>query len=83
MPNMVYGWLILRASLGLLSRCMWSRLRSLLLKIDINSLSLLGPIDDKLGVWVAYTKRQLGIAYQVSDIKVKVTVARNRNSVSA
>jgi hypothetical protein len=46
-------------------------------------LSLLWPIDAKLGIWVAYKKRQLGIATQVSMIKVKVTVAKNRNSVSA
>jgi hypothetical protein len=58
-----------------------------LLKIEIqfplNNLSLLWPIDPKLGVWVAYIKRQLVIATQVSVIKVKVTVAKNRNSVSA
>ncbi len=64
-----------------------SRSRSLLLKIEIqfplNNLSLLWPIDSKLGVWVAYIKRQLGIATQMSVIKVKVTVAKNRNSVSA
>jgi hypothetical protein len=45
-------------------------------------LSLLWPIDSKLGVWVAYIKMQLGIATQVSVIKVKVTVAKNRNLVS-
>ena len=60
---------------------------ALLLKIDIqfplNNLSLLWPIDAKHGVWVAYIKRQLGIATQVSVIKVKVTVAKNRNSVLA
>jgi hypothetical protein len=51
-----------------------------LLKIEIqfplNNLSLLWPIDAKLGMGVAYTKMQLGIAYQVSEIKVKVTVAK-------
>jgi len=41
------------------------------------------PIDTKLAVWVAYIKRQLGIATQVSVIKVKVTVTTNRNSVYA
>ena len=55
-----------------------------MLKIEIhfpfNNLSLLGPIYAKLGVWVAYTKRQLGIAYQVSEKKVKVTDAKNRVS---
>ncbi len=64
-----------------------SRSRSLLLKIEIqtllNYLSLLLPIDSKLGVLVAYIKRQLGFATQASVIKVKVTVAKNRNSVSA
>jgi len=40
-------------------------------------------MDTKLGVWLAYTKAQLGIATQVSVIKVKVTVIKNRNSVSA
>ncbi len=64
-----------------------SKTRSLLLKIEIqfllNNLSLLWPIDDKLSVLVTYNKRPLGIATQVSVIKVKVTVAKNRNSVSA
>ena len=60
---------------------------SLLLKIEIqfpiNNFSLLWPIDTKLGVWVAYNKTQLGIATQVSVIKVKVTVTKNRNAVFA
>jgi hypothetical protein len=55
----------------------------MLLKIEIefllNKLSLLWPIDAKLGLWEAYIKRQLGIATQVSVIKVNVTVAKNRN----
>jgi len=59
----------------------------MLLKIEIqfplNNFSLLWPIDTKLAVWVAYFKTQLGIATQVSVIKVKVTVIKNRNSVSA
>ncbi len=58
-----------------------------MLKIEIqfllNKLSLLWPIDSKLGVLVAYIKRQLEIATQMSVIKVNVTVAKNRNSVSA
>jgi len=37
---------------------------------------LLCPIDTKLAVWVAYIKRQLGIASQVFVIKVKVTVTK-------
>jgi len=44
---------------------------------------LLWHIDTKLAVWVAYIKAQLRIATQVSVIKVKVTVTKNRNSVSA
>jgi len=44
---------------------------------------LLWPIDTKLAVWVDYIKTQLRIATQVSVIKVKVTVTKNRNSVSA
>jgi len=40
---------------------------------------LLWPIDTKLAVWVAYIKAQLWIATQVSVIKVKVTVTKNRN----
>jgi len=56
-----------------------------LLKIEIqfplNNFSLLWNIDTKLGVWVAYIKMQLGIATQVYVIKV--TVTKNRNSVSA
>ena len=51
---------------------------SLLLKIEIR-----WPIDTKLAVWVAYIKTQLGIATQVYVIEVKVTVTKNRNSVSA
>jgi len=43
----------------------------------------LSLIDTKLGVWVAYNKTQLGIATQVSVVKVKVTVTQSRNSVSA
>ena len=47
----------------------------------LNNFSLLWPIDTKLAVWVAYIKTQLGIATQVSVIKV--TVTKNRNSVFA
>jgi len=53
------------------------------LRFPLNDFSLLRPIDTKLAVWVAYIKRQLGIASQVYVIKVKVTVTKNRNSVSA
>jgi len=67
--------------------CDQARSRSLLLKIEIqflfNNFSLLWPIDTKLAVWVDFIKTQLGIATQVSVIKVKVTVTKNRNSVSA
>ena len=52
------------------------------LRFLLNNFSLLWPIDTKLAVYVAYIKRQLGIATQVSVIKVKVTVTKNRNSVS-
>ena len=52
------------------------------LRFPLNNFNLLWPIDTKLAVWVAYIKRQLGIATQVSVIKVKVTVTKNRNSVS-
>jgi len=48
-----------------------------------DNLSLLWPIDTKLGVWVADVKRQLGIVTQVSVVKVKVTLAKNRKSISA
>ena len=40
---------------------------------------MLWPIDTKLAVWVAYIKRQLGIATQVSVIKVKVSVTKIEN----
>jgi len=53
------------------------------LRFPLNNLSLLWPIDTKLAVYVAYIKRQLGIATKGSVIKVKVTVTKNRNSVSA
>jgi len=50
-----------------------------LLKIEIhfplNNFSLLKLIDIKLSIWIAYIKTQLGIATQVSVIKVKVTVS--------
>jgi len=48
-----------------------------------NNFSLLWPIDTTLAVWVAYIKRQLGIATQVSVIRVNFTVTKNINSVSA
>jgi hypothetical protein len=57
--------------------------RAFMLLIKIGNILPLLSIDSKLGVWVAYTKRQLRIATQMSVIKVKVTVAKNRNSVSA
>ena len=44
----------------------------------LNNFSLLWPIDTKLAIWVAYIKTQLGIATQVSVIKVKVTVTSPR-----
>ena len=53
------------------------------LRFPLNNFSLLWPIDTKLAIWVAYIKMQLGIATQVSVIKVKVTVTKNRKSVSA
>ena len=37
----------------------------------LNNFSLLWPIDTKLGVWLAYIKRQLGIDTQMSVIKVR------------
>jgi len=49
----------------------------------LNNFSLLWPVDTKPAVWVAYIKTQLGIAIHVPVIKVKVTVTKNRNSVSA
>jgi len=52
------------------------------IQIPLNNLSLLWPIDTKLAVWVAYAKTQFGILTQVSVIKVKVTVTKNRNLVS-
>ena len=59
----------------------------MLLKIEIQfpliNFILIWPIDIKLAVWVAYIKAQLWIATQVSVTKVKVTVTKNRNSVSA
>jgi len=54
--------------------------RSLLLNIEIqfllNNFSLLWPIDTKRAVWVAYIKRQIGIATHVYVIKVKVAVTK-------
>jgi len=53
------------------------------LRFSFNNFGLLWPIDTKLAVLVAFIKMQLGIVTQVSVIKVKVTVTRNRNSVCA
>jgi hypothetical protein len=65
---------------------MWLRTRQLLIKIKIqfphDNLSLLLPIDAKLDVWLACIKRQLKVASQVFVIKGKVTVTKNRYSVS-
>jgi len=49
----------------------------------LNNFSLLWPVDTKLAVWIAYIKTQLGIATQVSVIKVKVAFTSNSNSDSA
>ena len=46
------------------------------LRFPLNNFSLRWPIDTKLAVWVAYIKTQLGIATQLSLIKVKVTVTK-------
>jgi len=53
------------------------------IQFPLNNFSLLWPFDTKLAVWLAYIKTQLEIATQVFEIKVKVTVIKNRNSVSA
>jgi len=42
----------------------------------LNNFSLLWPIDTKHAVLVAYIMGQLGIANQMSVIKVKVTVTK-------
>jgi len=73
------GWAVGPAGFGVGGRI----LNGVKLRFPLNNFSLLWPIDTKLAVWVAYIKRQLGIATQVSVIKVKVTVTENRNSVSA
>jgi len=49
----------------------------------LNNFSLLWTIDTKIAVCVAYIKTQLGIATQVSVLKGKITVTKNRNSVFA
>jgi len=48
----------------------------------VNIMSLLWPIYVKFIIYVAYIKRKLRIAIQVSVIKVKVAVAKNRKSYS-
>jgi len=53
------------------------------IQFPLNNFSLLWPIDTKLAVWVAYIKTQLESGTQVSVIKVKVSVTKTRNSVSA
>jgi hypothetical protein len=58
-----------------------------LLEIEIqfllNNLSWLSPtcIHAKIGVWIAYIKRQLGIATHVSVINVKNTVAEKKRII--
>ena len=37
----------------------------------------------KLGIYVAYKEMKVGIALRVSGVKVKVTVTKNRKTVSA
>jgi len=64
-------------------RAGWRILNGVKLRFPLNNFNLLWPIYTKLAVLVADVKRQLGIATQVSVIKVKVTVTKNRNSVSA
>jgi len=60
---------------------------SLLLKIEIQfslyNLRFLWSIDAILVFWVAYIKRQLGIATQVAVIKIKVTIAKIKNNDTA
>jgi hypothetical protein len=53
------------------------------IQFSLNNLSLLWPIDGKLGILIAYIQRQLGVATQVPVVKVKVIVSKNTNSVSA
>ena len=51
-----------------------------MLKIEnqcpLNNLSLLQPVESRLGACVAFVKRHLGIAIAVSVIKVKMNVAK-------
>jgi len=56
-------------------------LNDIKLRFPLNNFSLRWPIETKLAVWLAYIKRQLGVATQVSVFKV--TVTKHRNSVSA
>ena len=51
------------------------------LRFPLNNFHLIWPFDTKLAVWVTYIQMQLGIATQVSVIKVNVTVTKNRISV--
>jgi len=45
-----------------------------LIKGPVDNMSLFRPIDARLGVWIAYFKRQLRTAIREYVIKVKVTV---------
>jgi len=49
----------------------------------LNILNLLRRFNTKFSIWVAYIKWQLGIATQVSVIKVKDTVAKIENNNTA
>ena len=49
----------------------------------LNNLSFIWTNDARPNLWVPYTNMQLRIATQMSVIKVKVTVAKKRISVSA
>jgi len=50
-------------------------------QLPLNNISLPLVINAERCIWVAFSQGQLGIATQMSLVKVKVTVAKNRNTV--
>jgi len=58
-------------------------LRKIEIQFPLNNLSFLWQSDARHGMYIAYIKRQLGIATQIAVIKVKVTVAKIENNDTA
>jgi len=76
MSNLAFAFICVRASSALV------RTHAFLQPVVRGHVYIFEISPPLLAVWVAYFMTQLGIATQVYVIKVKVTVTKNRNSVS-